>query len=453
MNIPVTIRKHLTRHGGQFKARKLSGGDDVVRAAEQGKVPLEKLARAVVLRDGGVRLMAVFPASHRLELELLNRRTKRNFTLCATDELEQIFEECHLGALPPLGEAYGIKVILDKALEALDEVYFAVGRTDLLLRATQEEFLRLQQKALRGHAVARALDEVPTAQAEGADAQMKRKVESVKELPPMPGIATEILALRNNPYAHVSELAAIVERDPGLAAQVIRYASSPFYGYQGKVESVAMAIARVLGMDFVMDLAFGLSLGKSFRNPTEGPLGLNAFWQHATYTAALSQKLCNSIDYMKRPSPGVAYLAGLLHNFGFLLLGHLFPEQFARLNKAVAEQPERPVTELEREVLGLSHTDLGLWLMEAWEMPKDIVEAVREHHNPDFRSDYSVYANLVYVANCLLARHGIGDADSVELPEALLEELGLDVERAEVALSEVMQGRESLDFIANKMAA
>jgi HD-like signal output (HDOD) protein len=282
---------------------------------------------------------------------------------------------------------------------------------------------------------------------------IRRRIEKVTNLPPMPGIAAEIIRLRNNPYSNASELAAVIEQDPSLSAQLLRYAGSPFYGYQGKLDSVEQAIVRVLGMDFVMDFAFGLALGKPFRNPKEGPLGLDAFWNHAIHTATLSQALCNVIDYSVRPAPGVAYLAGLLHNFGFLLLGHLFRPQFDRLNKAMEAEPQRPIIELEREVIGVTHTELGLWLMEAWDMPREIIETVREHHNVAYRGDYSGYANLVYVANALLARHGIGDAEAVAIPQSLYEAFGLNEADAEAALASVMADREGLDFMARRMAA
>jgi HD-like signal output (HDOD) protein len=344
-----------------------------------------------------------------------------------------------------------MKAVVDVKLADAPEVYFAPGCTGMLVHASREEFAQLIEGAWT-KAVARPVAEVVSI-APRSQQEMRERVRQLHQLPAMPGMALQIMQIRNNPYSHVSELAAVVEQDPSLAAQILRYASSPFFGYQGKVDSVAMAIARVLGMDFVMDLAFGLSLGKPFRNPGEGPLGLNAFWQHATHTAALTQALCQRIPYMQRPSPGMAYLAGLLHNFGLLLLGHLFRDQFARLNRAVQEHPDRPLVELEREALGLTHAELGLWLMEEWNMPREIIEAVREHHNAGYRGDFAVYPNLVHIANVLLKRHGIGDADSMLMPPGLLESVGLDEVQAEAALGTVLESRESLEFIAKKMAA
>lgn len=459
MNIPATVRNYLARKGGQYKVYAAPAGQSLADAVRAARVPVQKLVRSVVLKDGANYLMAVYPAAHRLDLATLNGNARRNFAPCSLEESRGLLQDCDAAGAPPLGAAYGLKVVVDQAVDELDEIYFSAGAPHLFLRAGGDDFRRLTDGALRGHRISNPASKAAAAPAASAAPQeserdaMKRKVEKLSSLPSMPGIATQIIKLRNNPFANASELSAVIEQDPSLSAQLLRYAASPFYAYQGKLTSVEQAIVRVLGMDFVMDFAFGLALGKPFRNPKEGPLGLDAFWRDALHVAALTQALCNDIEFSRRPAPGVAYMAGLLHNFGFLLLGHLFPQQFERLNKAVAEQPERPVLELERELLGVTHTELGLWLMDAWNMPKEIVETVREHHNSEFRGDYAIYPNLVNVANRLLKRFGMGDAVSIELPAELLDTLGIDEVQAEAALGTVLQMRDGLQFMARKMAA
>ncbi len=452
MTIPTIVSEYLRRKGGQFKARVGSGGDSLHSAIAEARLAPARVAEATVLTTGKAALMVIHPADQEPDTARVAELINRPLTRSSLQELTRLFPDCDPQAIPPLPGAFGLKAIVDPSLTAAEHVYFSAGRLGVFVRTSGADFARVTEGAV-SRTVSQPREEAAVPATDGNVESMRERVRRLHQLPSMPGMAMQILKLRNNPYSHVSELAAIVEQDPSLSAQIIRYASSPFFGYQGRVDSVAMAIARVLGMDFVMDLAFGLSLGKSFRNPTNGPLGLNNFWQHATFTAALTQALCLRIPYMRRPSPGIAYLSGLLHNFGFLLLGHLFPDQFARLNKAMMEHPDRPITELEHEVLGISHADLGLWLMEAWGMPREIIDAVHEHHNAAFRGDFAVYANLVFIANALLSRHGIGDSETLQIPPELLEATGLDEIQAEAALGTVLESRESLDFIARKMAA
>jgi len=291
--------------------------------------------------------------------------------------------------------------------------------------------------------------------------EIRRRIEQVYQLPPMPDMARRILQLRSNPDASVADLAAIIELDPSLAAQVVRYAASPFYAYRGKINSIQDAITRVLGFDLVMNMALGLATGRSFHNPIDGPLGLHAFWRHSVYTAALVQTLAKRIPPQTRPQPGMVYLAGLLHNFGFLLLGHLFPPEFKLLNKLVAAHPESPVTALEKCVLGMGqaqnmlemgHAQIGAWLMYSWHMPDEIIVTLREHHNPDYSGEHAILAHLVMIADHVLKGLEIGDAPDADLPLRSLEIVGLSEDTIRELAEQLFENCSSLDMMARQLA-
>lgn len=291
--------------------------------------------------------------------------------------------------------------------------------------------------------------------------EIRRRIEQVYELPPMPEMARRILNLRNNPDASIAELSCIVEMDPSLAAQVVRYAASPFYAYRGRIDSIHDAITRVLGFDMVMNMALGLATGRSFHNPCEGPLGLHAFWRHAIYTATLAQALAKRMPPKARPQPGMVYLAGLLHNFGFLLLGHLFPPEFKLLNKLVAAHPESPVTSLEKCVLGMGqaqnflemgHAQIGTWLMQSWQMPEEIIVTLREHHNPEYLGDHALFPHLVMVADHVLKGHEIGDAPDAQLPPASMERLELTEDIVRETEEQLFMDCTALDLMARQLA-
>lgn len=291
--------------------------------------------------------------------------------------------------------------------------------------------------------------------------EIRRRIEQVYELPPMPEIARRVLQLRNNPDASITDLAAIVELDPSLSAQVVRYAASPFYAYRGKISSIHDAITRVLGFDMVMNMALGLATGKSFQNPCEGPLGLHAFWRHAVYSATLVQALAKRMPPQQRPQPGLVYLAGLLHNFGFLLLGHLFPPEFKLLNKLVAAHPESPVTALEKCVLGMGqaqnllemgHARIGSWLMQSWQMPDEIVVTLHEHHNPAYEGDHAVFSHLVMISDHVLKGRDIGDASDALLPPLSLEIVGLGQDTVMEVADQLFENCGALDMMARQLA-
>lgn len=451
MTIPLQVRRALANSQGRFKGRQTAVGETFEATVGLAGISLKNVVKTVLLKSGEFRLMAIIRGDQTLDHQALLRLFKREFEPCSATEIQELMPLCDLQALPPLAEAYGLRVIQDRTIDEMEQVTFASGVPGLLIRASAADFARLNENAWRGHEIAHRS---PVHwQEETPRERMRRKVEGLRDLPTMPGIAGEIIRLKNNHYAHASELAAVIEQDPSLSAQLLRYATSPLHGYQGKLESVEQAIVRVLGMDFVQDVALGLALGKAFNNPKEGPLGLKAFWQHAVYCAALTQALCNRIEFSRRPPAGLGYMAGLLHDIGFLLLGHLFPVQFDSLNQALKQQSWRHLQDLERDTIGVSHTELGRWLIDAWELPREVAEAVSEHHNPDYSGDYAVYANLVYIANALLLRHGIGDGESEVIPAQMLQKYGLDEAQLEEALSAVLNDQEGLELMAGKMAA
>lgn len=271
------------------------------------------------------------------------------------------------------------------------------------------------------------------------------KFQHVTELPPIPEVARAILALKEDPQANAHRLGRTVELDPGLAATLVRYATSASFNYRGKIESIQDAISRVLGFDKAMHIALGLAAGRALRHAKEGPIGVKAFWRHAIFSASLMQYLAMQMPAAQRPAPGLVYLAGLVHNIGFLLMGHLLEAEFNLLNKALIERPSASVIELEKELLGLSHTDLGVWLLRKWKMPPEVLVTVFSHHNEHYQGNHAVYANLALIADRLLKRHSIGDAPTEELPLPLLSALGLTQEQAESMLNRLQDEKEGLD--------
>lgn len=281
---------------------------------------------------------------------------------------------------------------------------------------------------------------------------MRQRIEAVTVLPAMPEVAQALLKLTRDPQANIQDLVAVIERDPSIAAQLMRYARSAFFGYTGEISSLQQAVTAVLGYGLSLDIALGLSLGKSFDIPNFGPMGLYPFWRHAVYSAALCQRLAYAVDARKRPKPGMAFLAGLLHNFGVLLVAHLFRDEAQDLAKRIEADPERPIIDIEQEMMATDHQHVGAWLLKSWNLQEEIVVAVAEHHHPHYDDEHARYSRIVLIADRLLKRHGIGDAESDELPEEMLVAMGLDGENAENALEAVMQAGVDLELLAHQFS-
>jgi len=282
---------------------------------------------------------------------------------------------------------------------------------------------------------------------------IKSRIARLKRLPAMPEMAQKIVQLNSDPDASIKDLVSIVELDPSLTAQVMRYSSSPFFGYRGKVDSVHTAVSRVLGYNMVMNLALGVTAARSFKMPKNVPLGLDAFWQHAVYSAAMVQALSSALPAEIRPPAGLAYLAGLLHNFGHLLLGHLFKQEFLLLNKFIAREPQRAVIDIEKEVLGVDHAHIGAWLLKAWRLPDEIVVATREHHNEYYQGPHAVYSQLVMLSDLLLKQYDINDEGPAEIPDSVMQMLELGEYQVATIARQVLGDCSGLDSMAMQLSA
>ena len=289
---------------------------------------------------------------------------------------------------------------------------------------------------------------------------VEKRIEQVYELPPMPELGRRILALQSDANAGAQQLAKIVQLDPSLAAQVIRYASSSYYGYAGRITNIQDAIARVLGYDMVLNLALGLAAGRSFRIPEEGPLGLTSFWEHAVCSAVLTQKLGAIVPDGGRPAAGLCYLCGLLHDFGILLLGYLFPPEFKLLNNMARANPTQAVSELEcrllgmgqaRDMLAMGHARVGAWLMQAWKMPEELHTTLLEHHNADYRGINEVLVHLVQLSDFIYS-HMAELPVASDVPRQNLSVLNISPERVIDTVTQVLESRDELLSLSKLLA-
>lgn len=282
---------------------------------------------------------------------------------------------------------------------------------------------------------------------------LRQRIESTTELPGMPEMAQALLRLNSNPDGNINDLAEIIETDPSISAQIMRYARSAFFGYHGEIHSVHQAVTSVLGYSLTIDIALGLSLGRAFAIPTSGPMGLYSFWQHSIYSAALIERIIHVMPQQHRPLPGLGFLAGLLHNFGVLLIAHLFKKEASMLRQIIAANPDKSAVELERQVLGTDHMEIGAWLMRSWNLQTEIQVAVAEHHDENYNDVHAAYAKLTLLADRLLKRHNIGDAESTDIPPTLLTSLGITEEQAEKQLENIINSAQDLELLAQQFAA
>jgi len=418
------------------------------------------LVRPVALASEKETFIALLPYEDLLDMRAISDALGCDLKVIPEEKAGALFRVRREASYAPFPELVDAVLVIDPSLLQREAVLVQSGNPELVLLLENDATNRLWDDAriipfaCPPERLYAGRDSLPDdVELSFTPMRIKQRVDDTFDLPSMPDIAQDIMKLRVDPGADATKLAEIVMRDPSLAAQVISWASSPYYGYQGKVDSVETAIARVLGFELVMNLALGISIGKSLRVPEEGPLGVRQFWRQAIYCANLCEKLWRLIPIKQRPERGLIYLSGLLHNFGHLLLGHVFPPQFKLVNRTIEANPHIPIEDIEYYILGVTHEEIGGWLMQNWHMPEELIVAVLRHHQEEFWSKHAVYSNIVLVANRLLRRLHIGDVLSEDIPESTLQLLGLEADKVELALEEIAEDAGALDAMAKQLVA
>ena len=133
MNIAPTLVKQLVKHGIDYDTISHTYSNSSLHAAHSANIPAEKMVKTVVLEDDQGYVMALVPANHYLKINELNMLLNRRMGLATETELASLFTDCEPGAIPPIGEAYGLTTVVDNHLDDCNDVYIEAGNhTDLL---------------------------------------------------------------------------------------------------------------------------------------------------------------------------------------------------------------------------------------------------------------------------------------------------------------------------------
>ena len=150
MATALTLKQYLTRIGVEYDVIRHPPTTTSLWTAEESHVSAERLAKAVVLKDGDDYLLAVLPASHHLEIRELESYLNRHVELASEAETEEIFTDCALGAIPPMGEAYGLETLIDDQIAGQPDIYFEAGDHETLVHVPRQTFERLTKGAFHG---------------------------------------------------------------------------------------------------------------------------------------------------------------------------------------------------------------------------------------------------------------------------------------------------------------
>jgi Ala-tRNA(Pro) deacylase len=150
MGIAITVRDYLDEAGVDYQLLHHPYSPNSRTAADAARIPADQLAKPVLLEDDKGFLMAVVPASRRVELQSLERQLGRRLVLATERDVQDLFCDCTQGAVPAIGQAYGLEVVWDDCLAACPDIYFEAGNHTDLVHMSGKEFTFLMGRRPHG---------------------------------------------------------------------------------------------------------------------------------------------------------------------------------------------------------------------------------------------------------------------------------------------------------------
>ncbi|WP_096894244.1 HDOD domain-containing protein [Candidatus Scalindua japonica] len=259
----------------------------------------------------------------------------------------------------------------------------------------------------------------------------------VKNMPPLPQSIIQILELTKNPESSANDLAKVFERDPKLAANILKLANSPYYGFSRTISTISHAIV-CLGIDTIKSIALTSSTQEMLNNEIPAyALEKGMLWQHSIGCAVCARIIAKRIGFKESEE---AYIAGLLLDIGKIILSNYAEDQFVEIIKK-SKNDRVPFDRAEQEVLGFDHAKIGGKIIKKWNLPPILVDAVQYHHQPEKAKTHKKITYIVHLADSISCMLGIGlgcDGLMYVFEENTLDILGIHKDDLEFIMSELV---------------
>lgn len=231
------------------------------------------------------------------------------------------------------------------------------------------------------------------------------------DLPTMPAIANQVVRAVDNPDSSIDDIRSLIDQDAAIAARILKISNSALYGFPSEIQSLSHAIS-LLGTMTVRNLVLAASMKETYKR-----FGLmeKLLWQHSSLSGPVAALLA---DYRGiGVDPDIAFTAGLMHHIGKTALANSHREEYERVMMTVYNEG-RSFTEVENEVFGFSHAELGAAVVQQWGLPDGLVLTIQHHHAPgmlaELDDDVARMCALTTVTSTALSKLGVGRSRPID---------------------------------------
>jgi putative nucleotidyltransferase with HDIG domain len=212
---------------------------------------------------------------------------------------------------------------------------------------------------------------------------LRRKINPIillrheSSLPALPSVFNELTQIIADPNSTAEMVSEVISRDVGLTAFLLRMVNSAFYGFPSRIDTISRAVALV-GTQRISNLALGTTVLSVFKDIPPELVDIPTFWQHSVATGITAKLLAKEA---RLENPERLFVAGMLHDIGRLIIYKVLPKP-SRYMLLHARMQQEPMHDAERQFLGFNHAQLGGIMLQKWNFPFPLVNAVLHHHSP-----------------------------------------------------------------------
>ncbi len=242
---------------------------------------------------------------------------------------------------------------------------------------------------------------------------IRKTLETISTIPTLSIVIDKLAKLLENPRTSAEEVGKAITTDQALASKVLKLVNSAFYGFPGKIGTITHAVV-ILGFSTVKNIVLTASIFDAFakHGNVRSGFDMEKFWLHSIGCGAASQAIAKHVGFKEKEE---CFIAGLIHDIGKIIQCHYFPEEFEAVFKN-ARSKGILFCESEKEVLGITHEEIGAIVARRWNLPENLQHVVNFHHNPLPAHESYTMTAIVHIGDILVRAMDIGNGGDDKIP-------------------------------------
>lgn len=236
------------------------------------------------------------------------------------------------------------------------------------------------------------------------------KLDRIDDLPTLPTIALKVNTLLEDPNTSIDTLTRVIEKDQAIVGKLLKLVNSAFYGFRSKVHDISNALT-LLGFNTIRNAILSFSIMESFKGKKNlAGFDITDFWKHSIAVAVTGRYLAETVRIGQGDN---CFVAGLLHDIGKPVLCEYFPDIFEKI-WVLSQENGSSFYEAETGEIPVRHPGIGSYLVKKWQLPRELVESVAFHHQPDDHTEDNRLVRLIHFSDYIVNHYKSGEELDVD---------------------------------------